>query len=541
MPDPLSQFRDRDAYADARQSTPYTSHGGEKTNPFDGVPLGRAKSSRESYHREEPSNSDDGTAGSHKNRSSSVPESGLHTPQDDAHPTYTAGETSDTSFRARANASNLYESHDPASGAANQAGPPDQGASGPSFFNFPVGDGTTEQTSPSTGQNPFAKSSVDDINTQFVNDEGANAWQFSAGSGEPQEGHPSSRPSSGGRGTRRSPLKRPSMRRPEPPAPEAQAETQPTGFNADAWNDQFGPQAFVPQPTPGNSASPTRRANSKKVKARPTAGSAAVVDEDSSEGETYEWRGRGAGTKQAPVDSPQAMDIDSPPTVPTAASSDSNSARNIPVEPTRPEWRPGNVDAVAGDGKPQRPEKIPLDPNTMGSEDSEDIRASFADLKNVAPFAHEQSGLRSLDDLKDSLPFESKASEELPIKKPKAPPLDFPSPPEAPRLPPTVAIEGMKPNAASWSKYLEDFEIYLRQWDSFNGQVVDHFATRKSNISSIRAAKGYSFLGARSDSDIQSYMQWVQQDNYVRQRWSAACEEHEKRLREFMAFREKMK
>jgi len=408
-------------------------------------------------------------------------------------------------------------------------------------FNFPVGDGTTEQTSPSTGQNPFAKSSVDDINTQFVNDEGANAWQFSAGSGEPQEGHPSSRPSSGGRGTRRSPLKRPSMRRPEPPAPEAQAETQPTGFNADAWNDQFGPQAFVPQPTPGNSASPTRRANSKKVKARPTAGSAAVVDEDSSEGETYEWRGRGAGTKQAPVDSPQAMDIDSPPTVPTAASSDSNSARNIPVEPTRPEWRPGNVDAVAGDGKPQRPEKIPLDPNTMGSEDSEDIRASFADLKNVAPFAHEQSGLRSLDDLKDSLPFESKASEELPIKKPKAPPLDFPSPPEAPRLPPTVAIEGMKPNAASWSKYLEDFEIYLRQWDSFNGQVVDHFATRKSNISSIRAAKGYSFLGARSDSDIQSYMQWVQQDNYVRQRWSAACEEHEKRLREFMAFREKMK
>lgn len=120
MPDPLSQFRDRDAYADARQSTPYTSHGGEKTNPFDGVPLGRAKSSRESYHREEPSNSDDGTAGSHKNRSSSVPESGLHTPQDDAHPTYTTGETSDTCFRARANASNLYESHDPASGAANR-------------------------------------------------------------------------------------------------------------------------------------------------------------------------------------------------------------------------------------------------------------------------------------------------------------------------------------------------------------------------------------------------------------------------------------
>ncbi|UNI21708.1 hypothetical protein JDV02_007675 [Purpureocillium takamizusanense] len=656
MPDPLSQFRDRDAFADARQSTPYTSHGGEKTNPFDGVPLGRAKSSGSSYRREEPSDSDDRNGG---NRSSSVPKSGLHTPQEDALPTYTADETGgDTSFKARANASNFYGSLDPTSDAPNQTEPQGQDASGPSLyatpydlpsvacssfsncdgrhpgclnygrwvfheyeishdfnasevhrqnpassgdqesfqnlspfelrqhllldhliknkgadgspekdrmhaasstpdshdtrdsadqtlvgsFNFPVGDGTTEHKSPTTGQNPFAKTSVDDINTQFVNDERENTWQFSAGSGEPQEGRTHSRPSSGGRSTRRSPLKRPSMRRPEPepPAPQTQAETKPTGFNADEW--EFGPQAFVPPPTSGNPASPTRRANSKKVKARPTAGSAAIVDEDSSEGETYEWRGRSAGTKQTPVDSPQAMDIDSPPTGPTAApSSDFNNARNIPVEPTRPEWRPGNVDAVTGDGKPQRPEKIPLDPNTMGSEDSDDIRASFADLKNVAPFAREQSGLRSLDALKDSLPFESKASEEIPIKKPKAPPLDFPPPPEAPRLPPTVAIEGMKPNAASWSKYLEDFETYLQEWDNFNGQVVDHFATRNFNISSIRAAKGYAFLGARSDSDIQSYMHWVQQDNDVRRRWSAACEEHEKRLGEFMAFREKMK
>ncbi|KAJ6444522.1 DnaJ domain protein [Purpureocillium lavendulum] len=678
VPDPLSQFRDRDAYADARQSTPYTSHGGEKTNPFDGVPLSRAKSSREQYHRDEPSASDDGATGAQKSRSSSVPKSGIPTP--DSYPPFTSGGTGgNASFNARANASNLHEPRDPTTGASNrklqhmtysaatgsltfslETGPQGQGASGQplyatpcdmppsacsSFpvhdckhtrylqssvsafheyelgqgldpnevnrhglassgdqdgihsltpfelrqhllldhliknkeavdsleqermhaakpnldsgdtkdfadqtlvtsFTFPVGHGNSGPTSPSTGENPFARRSVDDINTQFANDDSASTWQFNAGSGQVQDEHAPRRPSSGGRNTRRSPLKRPTMRPAEPPTTEAQAEpseTHPTGFNAEGWNDKFGPQTFVPQPTPGASASPTRRANSKKVKARPTAGSAAVIDEDTSEGETYEWRGRNTGTKPTTVDSPQAMDIDSPPTAPTAASSESNSARNIPVEPTRPEWRPGNVDGVAGDDKPPRPDKIPMDPNTMGSEDSEDIRASFADLKNVAPFANDKSGLRSLDDLKDNLPFESKPSEEIPIRKPKAPPLDFPSPPEAPRLPPTVAIEGMKPNAASWSKYVEDFEGYLRKWDEFNGQVVDHFATRKSNIASIRAAKGYTFLGARGDGDIQSYAQWVQQDNDVRQRWTVACEEHERRLREFMAFREKMK
>jgi hypothetical protein len=58
MPDPLSQFRDRDNWADPRQSTPYTSHGGEKTNPFDGIPLNRAKSTRDTTNRDESSDNE---------------------------------------------------------------------------------------------------------------------------------------------------------------------------------------------------------------------------------------------------------------------------------------------------------------------------------------------------------------------------------------------------------------------------------------------------------------------------------------------------
>lgn len=675
MADPLSEFRNRDTYGEPRHSAPYCSHGGERTNPFDGVPLGRAKSSRETYRRDEHVASDDGASTSQRGRSSSVPRAGgkaegagLGMQEDDT-------SSNSTSFKARASSkakaetglnSNAAKRKPPpisrmskSANAMAEPMPQDQGSNGPSMydsphdgrtpphyvfavheahgrppvgsaepayhdneagdtngssdslckspapsgrqdydyvssltlfelqqhlmldhlirnqeatrlfegerggqgsdypcphhkgdcadetrvdsFTFSLGDDAFEQTAPSPDHNRLGRSSVDDINTQFVDEEQTGTWRFSAGNGETQPSSPTTRSSFDGLHAHESAAKRPAMAPPGATNPESRANAAPTGFNPAGWSDKIGPQNFVPQPTSGASVSPTRRANSKKVKARPTAGNAAVVETDSSSEEMYDWRGRNAGTKPTAADSPQAMDIDTPPPNPMVPSGESNGVRNIPVEPTRPEWRPGHVNGVAGDMRPPRPVKLPIDPNTVGSEDSEDIRASFADLKNVAPFAQQQSGLRSLDDLKDNLPFESKASGELPIKMSKAQPLAFPCPPEAPRLPPTVAIDGLKPNTASWVKYLEEFEVYLREWDDFNGQVVDHFATRKAHIAQTRASKGYAFLGARGEGDIQSYYHWLQQDNDVRQRWNAACEEHERRYREFMAFREKMK
>jgi hypothetical protein len=104
-----------------------------------------------------------------------------------------------------------------------------------------------------------------------------------------------------------------------------------------------------------------------------------------------------------------------------------------------------------------------------------------------------------------------------------------------------LIADGAKPSVSVWTKYLEEFEGYLRRWDIFNSQVVDHFATRKANISNARISKGYSFLSVRGDTDVLEYYNWVEQDNGVRRIWLAACEEHEIRFREFMAFREKMK
>lgn len=451
-------------------------------------------------------------------------------------------------------------------------------------FTFNLDDDAFAPDSPGTSR--FRKSnSADGINTTFVKDESSATWQFSAGSGN-YGPIPQSRSQSTSKSGRRSPIKR----RPVPSAnvPDIGAQVPPnaTGFDAESWSTKFGPQTFVLR---HSSTSPTRKGQQKgpgntkkKGTTKPLTGNAAIVD-DSSEDDLYKWTGRKTDPKPATVDSPQAMDIDPPsnaspsrsriptppplvPTAPAVASTAASAAapsgnppapqsrsqsqppsqphpvvaRNIPVEPSRPEWRPGNVTGLGQMyEQPEERKEIPV--TFKGSEDSEEFRATFEDLKNVAPFAQPKAGLKSFTELKDNLPFESQASAELHIDVPHAHPLVFPEAPIAPKLPPTVAVEGIKPNVASWTKYLEEFESYLRRWDLFNSQVVDHFATRKSNISHARGSKGYSFLGARGDSDILEYHSWLEQDNGVRQRWQAACEEHELRFREFMAFREKMK
>lgn len=381
--------------------------------------------------------------------------------------------------------------------------------------------------------NKSTKSSVDDINTSFVQDDGKTAWQFNAGS--QQHASPTKASQNGG----------------EPPLGSEASKTS-TGdepsqdhgtFDANNWGDQFGPHTFEPQTRSVSSASPSKasRANSKKTRTpKSPQRSKDAIDGSSDDEDGFSWQGRKGGANPLTTDSPQAMDIDPPAEPPTKAAQE-NEVRNIPVEPSRPEWRSGSLNTASGIAKGSGEEQ-PKHPNVAGSEDSEEFKASFADLKNVAPFAQQSSGLRSFSEMKDQLPFQSKASDDVTFETEEAvAPLEFPAPPTGPRPPPTVAVEGIKPNVASWEKYAAQFEDYLRLWDLFNGQVTDHFAERKSRLVSSRKNHGYAFLRARGDGECTEYLKSIKQDNMVRARWNAACAEHEQRLEEFMAFREKMK
>lgn len=114
IPDPLRSFRD--AYdSDGRQRTPYSSQGGEKTNPFDGVRINRAKSSRETDYMPDRSSSQRNVK-----RSSSVPrwataqgsESHSEVPaanQETSSANEPADSSSKPSFKARAEAAQFSQ------------------------------------------------------------------------------------------------------------------------------------------------------------------------------------------------------------------------------------------------------------------------------------------------------------------------------------------------------------------------------------------------------------------------------------------------
>ncbi|EEY14925.1 conserved hypothetical protein [Verticillium alfalfae VaMs.102] len=418
-------------------------------------------------------------------------------------------------------------------------------------FNFVVDDDTFTRTTPE--QKRFARSSADDINTSFVDEQGADTWQFSAGSPHtPQQEDPFAkrRTQSASRTGRNSPLKRPPPRPAKEPLPAENEKTaEEVRFDAEGWSQKIGPQNFAHQPTQTKASSPTRpsRSNSRKPKSvHPTVGTAGLVNEESSSNEDTDGGARQPEPEPATTGSPMPMDIDPetpPPNPRSAPPSRRDSARNIPVEPSRPEWRPGNVQPVPETSQPNGVKRAPFNPNTAGSEDSEDFRASFADLKNVAPFATKPTGLNSFGDLKSQLPFESRASERIPIEKEKKqdPELNFPPVPRAPTPPAALAVSGLRPSLTTWQKYLVEFQNYLQQWDAFNAQITYHFEVRKAQILEERGTAGYAFLTTQGDEGVEQYLSWVRQDKEVRRKWSLACDEHEMRMLDFLKYKKLMR
>ncbi|KAK9774772.1 putative J domain-containing protein [Seiridium cardinale] len=428
---------------------------------------------------------------------------------------------------------------------------------------------------PSTPGKRFASSSAENISTKFV-DEQPEAWEFTAGGPSTVESHVpfTSRSQSGSRLGRQPSSK--FNRRPVPPIPGANPAaptnvapegTSTAGFSAAQWGEKIGSEHFVPQPSTSASASPTRRAssrkNSKPVKVT-RGGSAGIVDEDDEIPTTT------AGWQDVPkppsgTQSPMAMDIDTPPIDKDSEAlkrSQAHSARKIPVEPTRPEWRAGDAngnaeaptqrptlstDAAGTTASPSKSAPSTANPFAIhngGSEDSEEFRANFSDFKKVEPFTDPQpTGLQSFADLKTTLPFESRASAQIPLERAEPTPhLEFPTAPVAPRLPPTMAVPGLRPNNTQWRKYAQDFYNYMEKWEAFNDKVLTHFAARQQEMKQRRQQVGRAWLeGAHGMDGASLYQAELEQDHDVRKQWMRTCDEHQSRVREFVTFRDRAK
>ena len=452
-----------------------------------------------------------------------------------------------------------------------------------SSFSFNVNDEAF--TSPRSPKTSFSNSS-ENISTKFA----AEDWhgKFEAGDyfvNDGIGGNTRSRTRSGSRTRTRSPVKGWATKKSQvPPIPNTDPETwqqttdsEPisspggTKFTAEEWARTFKPQHFDPPPYPSGSTTarpPPRTARrprtgsstTKAANTTRTAGNSAMVDDDESSESPLEMGSRTTQPTATPqanqdapsagVDSPNAMDIDPPFDQPSdtpkarqngfaASKATANEARNVPVEPSRPEWRAG--DASGSDvppGAQKQPDLPPRSGNvnsqqrTTKSADEEDFKTNFEDLKNVEPLQHPATGLHSFSDLTSTLPFQSRAASTLTIPRSlSSGELDLPNPPRAPMVPPV--INTTRPSMSSWESYLLAFKAYMAEWDIFNTKMIMHFVARKNQVDAMKPG----WLEAFGDSDLAKYQEAMVEDFKVRQHWDVACEKHQAAIEKFRFFK----
>lgn len=400
-------------------------------------------------------------------------------------------------------------------------------------------------------QTRFARHSADNINTQFVNEEKGN-FEFSAGTDSSADDFSRARNKFRGR---QSPLRN-EFRSPREsgtgfaqPNQGGSAPPKPSGFDASEWED-IGSHIFEPKPPTRSSVSPTRpiRPMRKPRPVRVAAGTAGVADEDSTSGEE---RAQSAGPPNINGSrSPNAMDIDPPQPEPAPQPQPpANEPRNINVEPTKPEWRAGNVggDAVppvapgGGDAphdpKPASGAKLPkVNLNSAGSEDTEEfIRPMFAEFKNVEPFNQKASGLNSFADLSQNLPFQSRPSVRAPIVHEKPSPLVCPAAPQPPKAPHTLTMTAAKVNSPAWNTYAQEFEAYLAKWSEWDKLMLSHFSARQAQLD--KAGFAWVIAGTGDSQQEKDYVIAQELDKPVRQKWLAAHDAHEIHIKEFQRLR----
>ncbi|KAL3427474.1 DnaJ domain-containing protein [Phlyctema vagabunda] len=462
-------------------------------------------------------------------------------------------------------------------GTASQTVPESNDPNPKHRFFFDSNDGTAERPSLKT----FTSNSTDSINTKFS----AQDWhgKFEAGdyftAEQKSANMPPGRARSGSQSRGRSPTKSKQGNRPniqtsqipdlEPSAAPQTPSASPGGtrFSAEEWEATFKPQTFAPPPHPSPGVKPAySRKQSRTQKGpttRPTMGSAAVVEESS---DSADEKPLFMGRRQSKVNvtsnssnansrpptgavSPNAMDIDVEiPATPSVvykeeAATSTNIAtdgqpRNVPLEPSRPEWRDTNERTEipsTPDGQPNLP---PRSSPSKGkrratkSTDSDGFGAiNLETLKNAEPIKQGSQGLNGFEDLAATLPFPSQAASRVPIaKSPKTGDLDLPKPPRAPDTPSMAT-------ANSWLHYLSAFKTYMVDWDLFNCRMVAHFQARRNQVQSM----GSGWLEAVGDEPCLSYMEGVAEDQRVRKWWSLTSSAHEESMRIFMNMRERMK
>ena len=199
----------------------------------------------------------------------------------------------------------------------------------------------------------------------------------------------------------------------------------------------------------------------------------------------------------------------------TLSNSSSSSAMDIDSKntpPAQPNMAQKNVDPIADIIRGAVPR------NGQPAPAAEDETMNLKDLKKTAPFTPSNAnGLGDLNDLGNTLPFESQPSASIPGQTVSPQRLDLPKIPQAPTAPDPDQLTTEK-----WFGYTNRFHQYLQQWNMYHQRMLLHFTERAKREAELRP----DIYTPAANKEFQEYVRGVEEDFRVREHWELSCEMH---------------
>lgn len=337
--------------------------------------------------------------------------------------------------------------------------------------------------------------------------------------------------------------------------PDSQSAGGEVKFSKEQWEQTFKDGSWTwppPPPKPASGVSkagtksrgPSRKGSKNSARAgTPNVGTAAnpqVVDEADDETVDLEKVKSQSSTRSNHFAEPEPMDIDNTPPAIQQAQVKQPRQVSVPMSAWHAEQKLANGTAhrrnVSSSGSANLP-----------------VKTNLSDLAKVAPFSAPSSsgGLKDLNPLASSLPFQSQAAATLPTHPLKPQTLQTPVVPVPPKPPTRLTKE-------QWHQYAQNFALFLRAFHAFNTAMLAHFQAREQ-AAQQRMQTGMQWLEATGDpslggmsgggvggmltgpSGYGSYLQAVKEDERVREVWGLGCERHAHAAREFEDVRERVR
>ncbi|KAJ4402848.1 hypothetical protein N0V91_006920 [Didymella pomorum] len=281
------------------------------------------------------------------------------------------------------------------------------------------------------------------------------------------------------------------------PPPEALPHT--AKFSPEIWSETFKEPSWA-LPTEG-----LDRKNSETVKRpKPVRKQSVPRPQEQSE----KARPKYQATAEETTGEADEMDIDSDTPVPINANTSATRPKTAPSSPRKDKARrTGSM-----------PPKTAPSPAPAGDPSAPGLNG-LSGIATVEPFLSNQNGGLSLDALKDTLPFQSQASNTHPTKPNSARSLKLPPVPAAPHPP-------LKLDMATTDAYFSHMEGYVRSFNAFSKGVADHFASRSAELEDLDDRFIHNRGETTKKLGFASYLNRMREDEAVMVMWKVAQERH---------------